>query len=158
ALGMEVAKWVASRGMKQVVLVGRRGAETPWAKEALKELEGSGTRVTVAAVDVSDGEAVAKLLESVPKDAPLRRVVDAAGTLDDWVRTEQSAERFERVSAAKVKGAVHLDAQTRRADLDFFVLFSSAAGTFGSAGQGGYAAANTFLDGLAAQRRAAGLP
>jgi acyl carrier protein len=91
-------------------------------------------------------------------ELPLRGVVHAAGVLDDGVLAEQSAERFARVLAAKVDGACHLDRLTRAADLDFFVLFSSVAGALGSAGQGGYAAANACLDALAARRRAAGLP
>src|SRR5262249_13260943 len=98
------------------------------------------------------------LLSTFPAALPLRGVVHAAGVLDDGVLSEQSAERFARVLSAKVDGACHLDALTRGADLDFFVLFSSASGTLGSAGQGGYAAANACLDALAARRRAAGLP
>jgi epothilone polyketide synthase D len=84
--------------------------------------------------------------------------VHAAGVLDDGVLTAQSRERLTRVMTPKVTGAVHLDALTRGSDLDFFVLFSSAAGTFGAAGQGTYAAANVFLDALASRRRAEGLP
>jgi acyl carrier protein len=138
------------------VLTGRRGNETPGAKDARRELEGLGAHVTMAAVDVSDGEALAAMLASLPAALPLRGVVHAAGVLDDGVLSEQSAERLARVMAPKVAGAEHLDALTQNADLDFFVLFSSAAGTFGSAGQGPYAAANAFLDALASRRRAEG--
>jgi acyl carrier protein len=70
---------------------------------------------------------------------------------------EQSPERVARVMAPKVAGASHLDALTRDADLDFFILFSSVASTIVPAGQGGYAAANACLDALAACRRAVGL-
>ena len=158
ALGLHVARWLAQRGMKHLVLTGRRGRETPGAAEAVLDLEALGARVTVAAADVSERDAVRSLLEAIPADLPLRGVVHAAGVLDDGVLSEQSAERFARVLAAKVDGACHLDGLTRDADLDFFVLFSSASGALGSAGQGGYAAANACLDALAARRRAAGLP
>jgi epothilone polyketide synthase D len=157
ALGLHVARWLAHRGMKHLVLMGRRGLATPGAAEAVAELEAAGTRVTVSAVDVSDGAAVRGGLAAIPPELPLRGVVHAAGTLDDGVLSEQSAERFARVLGPKVEGACHLDALTRDADLDVFVLFSSIAGTLGSAGQGGYAAANACLDALAARRRASGL-
>src|SRR5262249_7691156 len=87
----------------------------------------------------------------------LRGVVHAAGVLDDGVLSGQSAERFARVLRPKVGGACHLDVLTRSADLDFFVLFSSIMGTLGSAGQGGYTAANAGPDALAARRPAAGV-
>jgi len=157
ALGLHVARWLAQRGMKHLVLTGRRGRQTPGIGEAVAEIEALGARVTVAATDVSDGDAVRALLETIPSDVPLRGVVHTAGVLDDGVLLEQSAERFERVLAPKVGGACHLDALTRSADLDFFVLFSSVTGTLGSAGQGGYTAANACLDALAARRRAEGL-
>jgi NAD(P)-dependent dehydrogenase (short-subunit alcohol dehydrogenase family) len=157
-LGLHVARWFAARGMKHVLLTGRRGKETPGAPEAVAELEGMGARVTVAALDVSDGEALREVLAAIPGELPLRGLVHAARVLDDGVLTGQSAERFSRVMGPKVRGAVHLDAQTREHDLDFFVMFSSASGTFGAAGQGPYAAANVFLEALAARRRAEGLP
>ena len=156
-LGLNLARWFAARGAKHLLLTGRRGHQTPGAAEAVAALEAFGARVTVAAVDVSDGVAVRALLAAIPSDLPLRGVVHTAGVLDDGVLSEQSVERLARVIAPKVGGACHLDELTRGADLDFFVLFSSVAGTLGSAGQGGYAAANACLDALASRRRAAGL-
>jgi phthiocerol/phenolphthiocerol synthesis type-I polyketide synthase C len=84
--------------------------------------------------------------------------VHAAGVLDDATLAHLDAERLERVLAPKVDGARHLDEATATDPLDFFVLFSSAAALVGNPGQAAYAAANTYLDGLAAARRRRGLP
>jgi acyl carrier protein len=111
--------------------------------------------VKIAACDVSDRGELKALLESVPAEYPLSGIVHAAGVLDDGVVESLTAERVDRVLAAKVDAAWHLQELTGH--LQMFVLFSSMAGTFGSPGQGNYAAANAFLDALAAHRRSQGL-
>ncbi|WP_437873438.1 SDR family NAD(P)-dependent oxidoreductase [Sorangium sp. So ce363] len=158
ALGLQVGRWLAAQGVAHLVLTGRRGLETPGAVEAVAELEALGARVTVAAADVADREGLRAVVEAIPSELPLRGVVHAAVVLDDGTLGEQSAERFARVLSPKVAGAWHLHELTAEHELAFFVLFSSAAGLLGSAGQSNYAAANSFLDALAAHRRAKGLP
>ena len=86
--------------------------------------------------------------------SPLRGVVHAAGIVDDGVLVEQTWDRVASVLRPKVEGGWNLHELTRDLDLDFFVLFSSAAAMLGSAGQAGYAAANACLDALAHRRRA----
>jgi thioester reductase-like protein len=157
ALGLEAARRLAERGFQRFVLTGRRGMATPGASEAVRELEALGAHVNVVALDVADRDAVAGLLGELSAEWSVRGVIHAAGVLDDGVLDEQTPERFAQVMAPKVLGAWNLHASTEHASLEFFVLLSSIAGTFGSGGQAGYAAANTFLDALAAHRRARGL-
>ncbi|MEU7137789.1 type I polyketide synthase, partial [Streptomyces sp. NPDC046261] len=127
----------------------------PGAADLAAELEALGTHVTVAACDVTDRDAVAALLGTLPD---LRVVVHAAGVLDDGMLESLTPERVREVMRVKADGARHLDELTRDMDLDAFVLFSSASATLGNAGQASYAAANAVLDGLALQRRSRGLP
>uniref|UniRef100_UPI000B32EB6A type I polyketide synthase n=1 Tax=Streptomyces sp. TP-A0356 TaxID=1359208 RepID=UPI000B32EB6A len=154
ALGARVARWAAERGADHLVLASRRGAQAPGAAELEAELTAAGTQVTFAACDLTDREAVRGLLDDHPVDA----VVHTAGTLADGVMDGLTEEQFATVVRAKVTAARHLDELTRERDLSAFVLFSSFAGTVGSAGQANYAAANAMLDALAEQRRTEGLP
>ncbi|MET9634691.1 type I polyketide synthase, partial [Lentzea sp. NPDC006480] len=138
-LGGVVAKHLVAQGVDELVLVSRRGEKPAW----VDELD---ARVTVAKCDVSDRKALQKLL----KKHPVRSIVHAAGVLDDGVIESLTAERLAAVLRPKVDAAWNL--HELAGELDRFVLFSSVAGTLGSAGQGNYAAANAFLDALAAHR------
>ncbi|WP_372462111.1 type I polyketide synthase [Streptomyces endocoffeicus] len=159
ALGALVARHlVAAHGVRRLVLTSRRGMEAAGAPELRDELAGLGAEVSIAECDVADRGAVAALLSAIPPEFPLRGVVHAAGVLDDGVIGSLTPERLDTVFAPKVDAALNLHDLTRDLDLSAFVLFSSGAGVLGASGQGNYAAANAFLDALAAHRRAGGLP
>ena len=158
AIGLDVAEWLAAKGVGALALLGRSGA-SPAAAERLARLRERGTRVEVFACDVSDRAALAAVLARIDGALPpLAGVWHAAGVLDDATLGQLDEGRFTRVFAPKVAGAVHLHELTRARALDAFVLFSSVASLLGWPGQGNYAAANAFLDALAHHRRELGLP
>lgn len=157
-LGARVAQSLAGREGIHLLLVSRRGEQAPEAAELRERLTRLGAEVTVAACDVSERAKVAALLAAVPADRPLRAIVHAAGVLDDGLLDVQTSQRIAAVFDAKARAAEHLDELTRDTDLAAFVLFSSLSGTLGNAGQGGYAAANAYLDAVAERRRVQGLP
>ncbi|MEU0138230.1 SDR family NAD(P)-dependent oxidoreductase, partial [Streptomyces sp. NPDC006296] len=157
-LGSRVARHLAGNGAEHLLLAGRRGPDAPGAAELRAELEATGVRVTLAACDVADRTAVADLLATVPPDCPLTAVVHTAAVLDDSVVEGITPDGIDRVLRVKADGARHLHELTRDTELDAFVLFSSLAGTLGASGQGNYAPGNAYLDALAEQRHALGLP
>ncbi|APU21369.1 type I polyketide synthase [Actinoalloteichus sp. GBA129-24] len=158
AVGSHVCRWLARAGAPNLLLVGRRGRDTPGIAELEAELTGLGSPVTVAAVDVADRDVLRELLASVPAEHPLTAVFHGAGALADGLVESLTAERLEQVLRPKVAAATALHELTADLGLEAFVLFSSATGVLGNGGQAGYAAANAFLDALAEVRRAAGLP
>jgi len=155
--GLMARHLAAARGARHLLLASRGGAEAEGASELVAELSHLGCEPRVVACDVADRDQVAALLAAIPAEHPLTSVIHAAGALDDGLLESLSAEQVERAMRPKVDGALHLHELTEGVELAEFVLFSSAAGVFGGAGQGNYAAANAFLDALAQARRARGL-
>ncbi|MGW9287220.1 type I polyketide synthase [Streptomyces albidoflavus] len=159
-LGRLVARHlVTARGARRLVLASRSGPEAEGATAFAEELRALGADVTLEACDTSVREDLARLLARIPAAHPLTAVHHAAGVLDDATVTGLTPGHLDRVLRAKAESALHLHELTARhhPDLAEFVLFSAAGATLGSAGQGNYAAANTFLDALARHRRARGL-
>ncbi|WP_414588370.1 alpha/beta fold hydrolase [Scytonema sp. PCC 10023] len=158
ALGLHTAEWMVSKGAKHLVLISR-SQPAEQAQKTIERLEQAGARIHVLCADISSEQDVVKILEQVQTSLPpLRGVIHAAGILDDGMMQQMSWERFTQVMAPKVKGAWYLHQLTQKRSLDFFVCFSSMASLLGSPGQGNYAAANAFMDGLADYRRRMGLP
>ena len=157
-LGRRAAEWLAQRGAKHVVLVSRR-EPTESTRSIIEEIETNGCKIHVMLADIGDRESVQMLLRKVDAELPpLRGIIHAAGILEDGLLVEQNWESFERVLAPKKYGARMLHELTLEEDLDFFILYSSAASVMGSPGQANYATANAYLDGLAHARVADGRP
>ena len=165
ALGLLMTKWLVDQGAKQIALVDIRPEIPESIKTTIQSIEQKGVQVHYFQVDLTQPEAVFKLIQKFcPTDSTenvlpaLRGIIHAAGLLDDGVLTQQNWSRFEKVMAPKVIGAWNLHTSTINIPLDFMIYFSSVASLFGSPGQANYAAGNAFQDTLAHFRQAAGLP
>ena len=151
-LGSLVARHlVAAHGVRELILLSRSGD----APELRLELETAGAHVRIAACDVTDRDALTKVIADAGE---LGAVIHTAGVLDDSTIEGLTPERLDRVLAPKLHGAELLDELTRGHALSHFIVFSSISGLVGTAGQGNYAAANTALDAVIQRRRAAGQP
>ena len=157
--GLAAAEWLVQRGARHLALVGRSGASTPSALQAVESLVKRGAQVHVATLDVADWRKTERFLAELAQTMPpLAGVIHAAMVLDDAIVANLDEGRLRTVLRPKIEGAENLDKLTRGSTLDYFVLFSSATTVIGNPGQGAYVAANGFLEGLARQRHAAGLP
>ncbi|WP_394840347.1 SDR family NAD(P)-dependent oxidoreductase [Pendulispora rubella] len=158
ALGATVARWLARRGAEHLVLTSRRGSQAPGASELASELTALGARVTLVAWDLAHRASADEWIRRLDSGEfpPLRTVIHAAGVSSPQTLSEASMGELASTFAGKALGALHLDEALGDRELDAFVTFSSIAGTWGSGRQGGYAAANAWLDALVEQRRGRG--
>jgi acyl transferase domain-containing protein/acyl carrier protein len=172
-IGLAMAGWLVAHGARHLLLVGRTPLppRADWATldpacaagrrvAAVQALETQGATVEIAAIDVADGEALARCLDARRAGGapPLRGVIHAAGVLDFAALAAQDTAALSRSVAAKLQGAWHLHRLLANAPLDFFVLCSSSSALLNSPLLGGYAAGNACLDALAHHRHARGLP
>ncbi|MDV7355034.1 SDR family NAD(P)-dependent oxidoreductase [Rhodococcus oxybenzonivorans] len=155
-IGRLIARHLVARyGVRRLVLTGRHVLDAESAARLREEVAEPGVEIRAVACDVADRAAVADLLADIPD---LSGVIHAAGVLEDATAAAVTPQQLHAVLRPKVDGAWHLHELTRDRELSAFVLFSSAAGVLGGAGQANYAAANVFLDALAQHRRLRGLP
>jgi acyl transferase domain-containing protein/NADPH:quinone reductase-like Zn-dependent oxidoreductase/NAD(P)-dependent dehydrogenase (short-subunit alcohol dehydrogenase family)/acyl carrier protein len=154
-LGRSVAEWLVDQGARRLVLVARTNAESPSAKALQAELSQRGAVIDLRNADMSQEGDTRALLADLG-GPPLRGVFHLATVYRDSLLTDQSARTVRDVFAAKAASAWWLHRHTR--DLEHFVVFSSISALTGTPGQGNYAAANAFLEGLTEARRAEGLP
>ena len=165
--GLRSAEWLAAMGARELILLGRSGAASEEAQAGVARLEAQGVRVHALACDVADRDALARVFQRIASTdtalaknsiAPLKGIIHAAAVIDDALIRQLDADRITRVMTPKLEGARLLDVLSAEHALDFFVLYSSATTLFGNPGQSVYVAANHWLEGLAASRRARGLP
>ncbi len=156
--GLEIAAWMVEQGARDIALVGRRGAHTISAQQAVEKLRKRGARVLVIAADIGEESAVERVIATIEREmTPLRGVFHAAAALDDAPIAQLEPKQIENAFAAKARGAWHLHRHTSSKQLDHFVLFSSIAAMVGGAGQASYAMSCIYLDALARHRRGLGL-
>ena len=157
-IGCAVAEWLADKGAGVIVLNGRREPD-PEAVQVIEGIRQRGIRVEVEIADMTDTAAIDRMMARMDESlSPLAGIIHSVGVLSDAALTNQSWESFEHVLSPKIVGAWHLHRATMDRDLDMFLIFSSRVGVIGNPGQANHAAANAFLDQLAAHRRALGLP
>ncbi len=157
AIGLEVAQWLTTKGIKNIVLLGR-SAVKPELQSKLQKIQGD-AQVNLIKADIADTNQLAQALSQIESTLPpLRGVIHCAGVTSDRTILKQDWSSFSQVLAPKVQGAWNLHLLTQKYDLESFILFSSASSLVGSPGQANYCAANAFLDALAHGRRRLGLP
>lgn len=159
--GLVIAQWLAAKGVKQLVLVSRSGANAD-VVAAISALEQQGVKVHIAKADIADPAQVGELFARFDtRENPLRGIFHCAGVLDDGPLTSMTTERFSNVIRPKLAGAWnlhHASLNLQHSELEVFVMFSSVSSMMGNAKQANYVVANSFFDNFAYYRRARGLP
>ncbi len=170
-LGQLFVNWMADKGAKNLVLVGRSTvpAKDSWADPQLDDrtkeriqfvsnLEDRGIKVVTVNLDMADEDAVNKFFaDNQGLKKQIRGIISTAGIVKDKLMVEMPKEDFDKVYNVKTIGNWTLHKQFEEQELDFFVMFSSITAMVTATGQINYISANSFLDGIADYRRRKGL-
>jgi acyl transferase domain-containing protein/acyl-CoA synthetase (AMP-forming)/AMP-acid ligase II/short-subunit dehydrogenase/acyl carrier protein len=157
AIGLKVAQWLTSVGVKHLVLIGRSEVK-PYLKDSLQKLQDS-TQVKTIKADVANINQLTDIFQQIELNLPpLKGIIHCAGTIEDGTILQQNWQKWQNVLAPKVQGGWNLHLLSQKYNLDRFILFSSASSLIGASAQANYCAANAFLDTLAHARQAQGLP
>ncbi|CAL8127801.1 unnamed protein product [Orchesella dallaii] len=160
SIGLAIAEWMVSRGAKYLVLMGRGPPNEKALDIAQQLIEKAGAVVIFKEADVANLNECQKVLQDMknhPELPPLRGIHHCAGVISDRILMNQDWDNFDYVLNPKVKGTYNLHILTETLPLQFFVVHSSIAATFGNFGQSNYSAANVFMEALMAKRRWMGL-
>jgi len=157
---LSIAEWLSQAGAGHLVLASRSGRMDDAGERLVEKLRARGTKVSVAALDITDSDAVDTFVgESLASDMPLRGVVHGAAVIKDGFANQLTPEMITEVLSPKIRGAWNLHRAFAANDVkpDFLIGFSSISQVTGSAGQSNYIIANAFLDALAHYRQSNGL-
>ena len=157
--GRKTALWLARWGAGNIVLTGRRGADSEDKQAFVGELSRLGVNAVAVACDTGDAQQVGELINEIAQTLPpLKGVFHSGAVIIDQAIAETDLATFNQVMQAKATGAWNLHQATAGIELDHFVMYSSLSNQIGNSRQGAYCAANGFLNGLARWRQSQGLP
>ncbi|MBY0088466.1 non-ribosomal peptide synthetase [Brevibacillus brevis] len=152
-LGLIFAREIANQAKRATLILTGRSPLREDKQAMLHEWEKSGARVVYRQVDVTDKQEVIQLIQSIQQEfGGLHGIIHSAGVVRDNFILKKTTEEWDQVVAPKVAGLTNLDEASKDQPLDFFVLFSSIAGSAGNSGQADYACANAFMDGYSKDR------
>ena len=159
SFGAATVHWLVAHGVKHLLLISRRGMQTPGADRLVEALQDAGVQVLVKSCDVADKAALQSVLDHAKRTMPpLRGVLHAATSYADQFMHQLEPMQVQQVMDPKLLGAWHLHTLTIDIPLTHFVLYSSVTTLIGNPGQANYVAANAGLEGLSRYRQALGLP
>ncbi|KAK3987308.1 hypothetical protein QBC44DRAFT_351832 [Cladorrhinum sp. PSN332] len=154
--GQSLCTLFVDQGARHIVLASRNPPRV--APRWQIEMQSRGINVQFKALDVVDLERVGAFKDDLSRTMPpVGGVVNGAMVLEDKVFSQMSLDSLRRVMGPKTIGSSNLDQHFRDPEMDFFIMTSSFAAIGGHAGQSNYAAANMYMNGLAAARRQGGL-
>src|ERR1700677_4700268 len=158
---MRVAAWLVQQGAGTIILITRSRASITARQAEIDALQRAGADVIAVQADVADAEAMERLFARFDSNGdlpPLRGIFHMAAEVSGASAEMIDCAQIRSVFRAKVQGTWVLHELTRSRPLDLFVTFSSTAAILGSGSLGTYAAANSFVERMAALRAAEGLP